>query len=220
MEDIRVILFDLDETLADSCDAILAWWRGYFDEAGEPFPAIADQHLLYTLPQERIVQAFALGEGAKAAYARYLARVGAGNTVSGVRLKSGAKETLDWCKARFDLALATNRSSHLTELLAALGIVGYFDLVISGENAAHFKPHPWGVHQVLKRFGRGPNEVVFVGDSPHDVEFAFNGGIRSVGIGGNWKRGPLVPTWAIDDIRELPDLMQRIVPALGEKLGQ
>jgi HAD superfamily hydrolase (TIGR01509 family) len=218
VEDIRVVLFDLDETLTDSSDAILAWWRGYFTEAGEPFPALAHQHLLYTLPQEEIVQAFALGEGAQAAYARYLARVGVGNTVSGVRLKPGARETLDWCKARFDLALATNRSSQLTQLLARLGIVGYFDLVVSGENAPHFKPHPWGVHHVLKRFGCAAHEVIFVGDSPHDIEFAFNGGIRSVGIGDNWKRGPLVPTWAIDDIRELPGLMQRIVPALREKV--
>ena len=218
MEDVRVILFDLDETLVDSREAILDWWRGYFAEADEPFPPQARQHLLYTLPQEEIVRAFGLGEAAQAVYPGYLARVGVGNTVSGVRLKPGGRETLDWCRARFDLALATNRSSQLSVLLASLGIAEYFDYVVSGENAPHFKPHPWGVHQVLERFGCSPREVIFIGDSPHDVEFAHNGGIRSVGVGENWKRGGHVPTWAIDEIGQFPGLLQRVLPEIREKV--
>lgn len=206
-----VILFDLDETLTDSRDVILDWWRDYFAELGDEFPTSSQQHLFYTLPQEKIVQAFALGDRGESVYSRYLARVGVGNTVCGVRLKAGARHTLDWCRSRFQLALATNRSAHVTHLLDRLGIRGYFDFVVSGENAPHFKPHPWGVQQVLRRFGRPESEVLFVGDSPDDIEFAFNGGLCSIGVGENWKRGSHVPTWAIAQIADLPSLLANLL---------
>jgi phosphoglycolate phosphatase len=133
--------------------------------------------------------------------------VGVGNTVDGIRLKPGARAALDWCRARYVLALATNRSSAVARLLGHLAIAGYWDVIVSGETAPHFKPHPWGVHHVRDRLGLSAEELVFVGDSPHDIEFAVNGGIRSIGIGDNWRRGPHAPTWTLDDISDLPALL-------------
>ena len=208
---IRAVFFDLDETLTDSRDAILDWWRGYWEALGQPFPPAERQHLMYTLPQEEIVAAFELGAPGEAVYARYLKSVGVGNTVSGIRLKPGAKDVLDFCRARYRLALGTNRSAQLTTLLEHLGIHDYFEVIVSGETAPHFKPHPWGVHHVRERLALDATDVVFVGDSPADIAFAVNGGIRSIGLGDSWRRGPHVPTWQIADIAELPALLATIV---------
>ncbi len=210
---LKAVFFDLDETLTDSREAILDWWRGYFECLGRPFLPPQVQHVLYTLPQEHVVPALCPGAEAEEAYARYLALVGVGNTVTGVALKTGARDVLAHCSARFALALGTNRSSGLNALLRHLGIAEFFDVIVSGETAPHFKPHPWGVSHVLDRLSLSRTEVVFVGDSPADIEFAANGGIRSVGLGENWKRGPLAPTWAIDDIVELTALLDRIAAA-------
>jgi phosphoglycolate phosphatase-like HAD superfamily hydrolase len=204
---IRAILFDLDETLADSREAILHWWRGFFEALGHPFPEDR-QHLLYTLPQEAIVDAFGLGDKGIEIYARYLEKVGFGRTVDGIRLKPGARFTLEWCRRRVLLGLATNRSSGLARLLANLKIDSFFDLIVSGETSGRFKPDPWGIDHVCERLRLDRPELLFVGDSPHDIEFAVNGGVRSVGVGDNWKHGAQRPTWTVEEIAALPVLLE------------
>jgi len=208
---IQALIFDLDETLVDSREAILAFWRGLFARLGRPFPPEEQHFLFYTKPVPDTVARFLPDEEGQRGYREYRAAVGVGRTLDGARLKPGTPAALDWCYERFLLALITNRGPTAVPLLEQLKLDHYFRLVITGDTTLHFKPHPWGVEHVLAELALSREEALFVGDSSADIECAANAGVRSVGIGGNWKLdSPLSPTWELDSIADLPRLLTEI----------
>ena len=123
---------------------------------------------------------------------------------------TGAAETLAYCRERYRLAVLSNRGPTAMPLLEMLGILDLFDPVITADNAPRHKPDPWGVLHVMKELHVGTEELILVGDAPADIGCAVNAGIRSVGVGDNWKRGEHEPTWAIERIDQLPDLLGRL----------
>lgn len=94
-------------------------------------------------------------------------------------LHAGIEEVLDLLK-RHDIRLAvfTGKGRKTTTItLNALHLASYFDLVVSGNDVVHHKPHPEGILRVLERFGISPGEALMVGDSMSDVKAARAAGV-------------------------------------------
>ena len=71
------------------------------------------------------------------------------------------------------LGCVTNKSQRFTQpLLDALGLAGYFELVVCGDTTAHKKPHPAPLLYAADFFAVAPTQVLFVGDSANDVHAA------------------------------------------------
>ena len=74
----------------------------------------------------------------------------------------------------YKIACCSNsiRKSVLT-MLSKLGIIEYFDLILSNEDVKNSKPHPEIYWKAISMLGMLPDEVVIVEDSPHGLLSAY-----------------------------------------------
>lgn len=81
------------------------------------------------------------------------------------------------------IVLVTSDGPAVTgECLKGLGIDKYFDLVFTDDGTHPNKPDPFMINKLCADYGFSKSEVVMVGDTLADMNFAINGGVRSVGL--------------------------------------
>ncbi|MBA8842195.1 phosphoglycolate phosphatase [Ochrobactrum sp. RH1CCR137] len=124
-------------------------------------------------------------------------------------------ETLETLRAMgFRLGIATNDSEAGAHATAkALGIDGFFDVVIGYNTAARPKPYPDPLLYFAEKLGLAPHEIAMVGDNLHDLETAHAAGAGlAVGVlSGNSPREALEPhaDIVLDSVAGLPELLKR-----------
>jgi dTDP-glucose pyrophosphorylase len=62
--------------------------------------------------------------------------------------------------------------------LTNLGIINYFDLILSNESVKHSKPHPEIYWKAMSYFGALPSDTLIVEDSPTGLTAAFKSGAK------------------------------------------
>lgn len=73
----------------------------------------------------------------------------------------------------FGLACVTNKAEVFTlPLLRATGLLGFFDIVVSGDSLPKKKPDPMPLLHACKHFGIQPREMLLIGDSLNDAQAA------------------------------------------------
>jgi phosphoglycolate phosphatase len=87
-------------------------------------------------------------------------------------MEPGLKEALEVLKLRFGLAVATNRSNTINDVLEWNGLVEYFAIVVSSLDVKNPKPHPEALWKILRFFSIGPHQALYIGDSSVDRETA------------------------------------------------
>src|SRR5258708_1634766 len=90
---------------------------------------------------------------------------------------------LSGLKARYRLALATNRSATIPALIDYLGLDGIFDAVASARDKVRPKPAPDIIELCLTRAGVAAARAVYVGDSETDLVAAQAAGVHFLGVG-------------------------------------
>lgn len=100
------------------------------------------------------------------------------------RLYPGARETLAALAARgLRLALISNATSHqlIVDITRKLGIVRYFDPLVTSAGFGRPKPHPSIFMHVLEAWGLSPIDAVMIGDTlGADILGANTVGLRSI----------------------------------------
>jgi len=102
---------------------------------------------------------------------------------------------------------ATTKGTPTTRLvLERFGLLPYFDHV-QGTDGFPAKPHPDVIFKALGGLAASPEDCLFVGDSPADVEAAHRAGVKSCAVTyGYGKREDLAkwqPHYWADDLAEL-----------------
>jgi HAD superfamily hydrolase (TIGR01549 family) len=69
---------------------------------------------------------------------------------------------------------------------ARLPIEHLFETVVGGDETEQHKPHPAPLLLALERMGASPEDAVYVGDSPFDMEAAKAAGLYAIGV--SWGR--------------------------------
>jgi len=110
------------------------------------------------------------------------------------------------------LALVSNGSrTRVEKELTRFGLGRFFEAVVFGEKKEELKPSPVMVQRALGALGVKPPDVVYVGDSPADVQAAKNAKVHSVAIA----RGPIQaerlrreePDWMFADLDEMANFL-------------
>ena len=133
---------------------------------------------------------------------------------SGSRLFPQVKETLARpAEQGYPMALVTNKPTpFVAPLLAALGIIDYFSLIIGGDDVVEKKPHPAPLYLVLGKLGLRAHELLFVGDSRNDIQAAQGAGCPSAALTYGYNYGEAIALSHPDRVLErFADLL----PALG-----
>jgi len=98
--------------------------------------------------------------------------------------------------------------------LGELGIADVFDTVLAFDGVHPPKPDPYYMTKFLTEHGFSSDEVLMVGDTDNDIQFAKNSGVRSVGVAKNEANANELKRCGADfilrDVSEIPDLLARI----------
>jgi HAD superfamily hydrolase (TIGR01509 family) len=172
------VIFDVDGTLTRTNDLIFASFNHvaerYLGHRFTPAQIIA----LFGPPEEGAVQKVFGPENLERIMDELLAFYASQHSAM-ASLHAGIEEILDLLK-RYGVRLAvfTGKGRKTTAItLNALHLASYFELVISGNDVLHHKPHPEGILRVLERFRSSPDEALMVGDSLSDIKAARAAGV-------------------------------------------
>jgi HAD superfamily hydrolase (TIGR01509 family) len=233
---IRVITFDLDNTLWDVEPALLRaeqaqqdWLKRHRPGAVEAYDHAGlwefkksvwkrHPHLLHNVSAIRIQMLYELQRAA--GYDEQEARSGAEQAFSvflaerqQVELYAEALAVLEELASSYTLGALTNGNADVYKTDAA----DYFDFAFLAEEIGASKPHPDMFHAALQRTGADPHNVIHVGDDPeHDVAGANALGMHTVWMNSrnrSWPGGPPADR-VIANLRELPAAIAEIAAGL------
>ena len=131
----------------------------------------------------------------------------------------GVREALDsWRATGTAMAVLTNKPERFSrDLIAGLGLKGYFEPIYGGNSFDTKKPDPYGLRRIMSERGFPPDETLMVGDSSVDVLTARNAGVSCAGVTfglrpEDFERHP--PDVLVDDMRDLePSLNALLAPS-------
>ncbi|HZZ85029.1 MAG TPA: HAD-IA family hydrolase [Anaeromyxobacteraceae bacterium] len=210
------VLFDLDGTLVDTIEFILSSVRHTFDGYRGRCPTDAEWIAGIGTPLRGQLADFAL---APADVEPLLERYRAHQRLHFERMTrpyDGAVEVVRGLKERgHPLAVVTAKLQEPAERAVRLiGIADCMDAIVSADSCPRNKPHPDPVLLALSRLDRGPEEAVFIGDSPHDIAAGNAAGTASAAaLWGACSREVLVaarPGHLLESIAEVPGLVVRL----------
>lgn len=120
----------------------------------------------------------------------------------------GVIEGLDAFRAMgLKLACITNKAERFTlPLLRDTGLIGYFELILSGDTLPEKKPSPMPLRHACQVFGIAPAELLLIGDSLNDTQAARAAGCPVFCVPYGYNRGRPVEELDLD----------RVVPSLAE----
>ncbi|WP_347814366.1 NUDIX hydrolase N-terminal domain-containing protein [Alkalihalobacillus sp. LMS39] len=86
-------------------------------------------------------------------------------------------------KKGMKLGIVTGKGKRSLNLsLDALQMTTLFDVIITGDDVLHPKPHPEGVIKALTLLGVQESDAVFIGDSDADIEAGNRANVHTVGV--------------------------------------
>lgn len=127
-----------------------------------------------------------------------------------VPVTKGLTEVLEWIRAEgFKTGLASSSDRMLVDrVLRALGVIEYFDIIVTGDEVAEKKPSPDVYEKVLKVAGVRCEDAFAVEDSTAGVEAAKRAGIYCYGYRNvtSGEQDLSRSDRIIDDLRDMIDL--------------
>ena len=207
------VLFDLDGTLIDSIELILASMRYSFAKCRAPVPTDAEWLTGVGTPLRTMFQRYASDEAEIDRFIAAYREHQIANHDDVVRSYDQVEATVA-CLAKngHPLAVVTSKTEALARRgLEHVGIMKYFAAIIGCDTCQRHKPHPEPVLTALDRLGYAASEAVFVGDSVHDVESGNAAGVLTIAaLWGPFSREQLAvacPDRYLERIGELPQLL-------------
>jgi len=191
MPDLRLVIFDVDGTLVDSQNMIVAAMEVAFEAATLPLPdrtallsivgMSLPEAMLRLVPGASDVVVGTLVDGYRSAYFRLRQTLGSAESSP---LFDGMAEVLRGLAAEpwTLLAVATGKSRRgLDKLIEGHGWQGLF---VSGQTADDHpsKPNPAMIEQILRDTGVAADRAVMIGDTSFDMDMARAAGVRSIAV--------------------------------------
>ncbi|WP_246516428.1 pyrophosphatase PpaX [Salicibibacter cibarius] len=207
MDDVNTVLFDLDGTLIDTNDLIIAsfvhtlehYYPGRFErEDILDFigPSLADT--FHNLDTDRAEEMMTMYREHNHARHDEL-----------VKEYTGVRETLEQlASASFRLGIVTTKRGETAwKGLNLMGINSFFKTVITLDDVENAKPHPEPLEKAMKALGATATETLMVGDNVHDIEGGKNAGTKTAAVAWSIKGVDAMrkhkPDVILDDMRDL-----------------
>ena len=212
-ENIRLIVFDVDGTLAETDD--------YYIERS----SVLGHKLLPFLSVERLEKfnrpVIMAGETVLHGFYRLLDLVGLDKLLSKLHSRfsvkeaykyreiDGMKETLQKLSAKYMLGIITSGGRRSTEaFIEKFALEELIQFVISSEDCTFIKPHPAPMLKIAETAGVMPENCMLVGDTVFDILCAHRAGAYAVAVKSGFdsvrflkiSRADLI----LDSVRDLP----------------
>ena len=177
----RALIWDLDGTLLDSYDAILAGLEETYATYQLPFDraSIKDyilkysvQDLLVAVAEEHQLDVTDLNHRRAESLAERNAQV---------LLMEGARDVLSWVKnAGIEQFVYTHKGENALVILRDLGLESFFTEILTSQSGFARKPDPEAAIYLMEKYELHPEKIYYIGDRSLDVDFARNSQIQSI----------------------------------------
>ena len=177
MKNIRVLIFDCDGVMFDSRQSNISYYNHLLEHFD--LPPMTKGQVAYVHAHTAVDSIRHIFEGTHLfEKAINLAR-GIDYTpfIGKMILYPGLTDLLEELKPRLGLAVATNRSTTIQNVLNTFGLESYFDIVVSSLDVKKPKPDPESLFKILDFFDITPHEALYVGDTVVDYETAHGAGV-------------------------------------------
>ncbi len=169
---VSAIVFDCDGVIFDSRQANVNFYNHLLARFNLPPMADSDVSVVHMRTAEDSVRHIFKGTPHEEEAQAYRLAVDYTPFIRDMVMEPGLKELLALLKRRHRLAIATNRSTTIGQVLESFGLAAYFDMVVSSLDVRRPKPHPEPLLKILDFFQLPPEAAVYIGDSPIDGETA------------------------------------------------
>ena len=196
-------IWDLDGTLLDSYEAILAGIEETYHQFSIPFDKekvrtfilkYSVQDLLVQVAEERGLDV----DGLNQVRAQSLAEKNAQ-----VILMPGALEVLSWANQQgIQQFVYTHKGDNALTILRELGLDVYFTEILTSQSGFARKPNPEATTYLINKYHLKPDRTYYIGDRTLDIEFAQNSGIQSI----NFLETPVDCNYQITSLEDIPSL--------------
>lgn len=208
---IRAVVFDWDGTLLDSYHADATAYQEMFQKLGIAW-GIAELEKHYSPNWHRVYRAAGIPRKRWAEADRLWQAAYAHLRPS---LMAGTRRVLRQLAGDYALGLVTSGNrTRVRGQLRKFGFTQIFRAAVFAEDAQKRKPHPAALKLALARMRMKPQECVYVGDSPEDMEMARRAGVRAIAVLGpfpNHLRLRAANADALlESLEELPATLKRL----------
>lgn len=230
MTTIKVIAFDLDDTLWDLKPVIIraeqrlqSWLLGAVPQLD--YNSERTREIRQSLLQEeaslsgrvtelrrRVIERVLIESGVARATASVLANDAMEEFLiarNEIDLFEGAYDALSHLSLKYTLGALTNGNADVRRL----GLDHLFSFVFSAEQVGAPKPDPALFHSAIRWAGVTPSEMVYVGDDPVlDIDAAKRTGLKTIWVRTDRKPEPgeTIPDETIGHVRDLPAAIARL----------
>jgi len=230
---IKLLIFDLDGTLADTITdithavnyAVKPFGVGPFtiesikSMVGSGISKLLES-LISTHPsipplsrggnrgvKEGVVEVSSTEEAVKRFLDYYSAHI-----VDNTKIYPHVKETLSQLRDYKKAVVSNKREGLSKKVLEGLEILNFFDVVFGSDSVPERKPSPVPVFELMKRFGASRDETVIIGDSNFDIEAGKSAGVRTVAVTYGYRNREVLKEadYMIDSFDALLDILPRL----------
>lgn len=177
----RAFIWDLDGTLLDSYDAILAGLEETYACYQLPFDraSIKDYILKHSVQDLLVVVAAEYQLDVTDLNHRRAESLAEKNAQ--VLLMEGARDVLSWAKdAGIEQFVYTHKGENALVILRDLGLESFFKEILTSQSGFARKPNPEAARYLMKKYGLEPENTYYIGDRSLDIDFARNSQIQSI----------------------------------------
>ena len=209
---INTILFDLDGTLVNTNDLIIA---SFTDTLNRFYPNKYNREQILQFIGPPLVESFNSVDPQRAAelVAHYREHNYRHHDLL-VKEYEGVFETVESLKQQgYKLGIVSTKIREgIYRGLKAGRIDPFFDVIVGLDDVTAAKPDPEPIHKALHLLGSTPAEAMMVGDNHHDIEAGKNAGVLTAGVAWTVKGREYLntfnPDYMLENMRDLLDILQ------------
>jgi pyrophosphatase PpaX len=214
------VLFDLDGTLVDSIELIVAAAMNAFASRPGPSPTEAQIRATIGRPLPTTFGPWLVSEDDLPFLISKYREYQLAHHDRLTNAYDGIVEAVSALhRAGLALGVVTSKVGFMAHrALEHTGLAGFMRCVVASDSTQRHKPHPEPVQLALDTLGYAPADAVFVGDSPYDMEAGAAAGVRCVGVAwGAFEAPTLLSAGASAVLQRPEELMSLLQPWVRQR---
>lgn len=216
----KLILFDLDGTLADSLQDLADSCNYALQQNGFPIHPVADYRYLVGQGVDRLLldasPEYAHDAQQQAALKQAFRQYYHEHFLDATRLYPGISAMLETLHhTGYQMGLLSNKpDAFVTLIVESLSLSPYLDAYVGQRDGIARKPDPTAALQMIKQLGCSAADTCYVGDSNVDIQTAQNAGIRSIGVSWGFRGRTELEQSGADDVVDTPAQLTALLTSI------
>lgn len=176
-------IWDLDGTLLDSYEAILAGIQETYNQFGLPFHREEIRAFILRYSVQELLERDAERYGLDMDELNQVRAASLREKNVAIQLMDGARDVLTWTAQQgIENFIFTHKGDNALRILEDLGLASYFKEVVTGDRGFARKPAPDALLYLIDKYDLAKERTYYIGDRLLDVEAARRAGVHSLNL--------------------------------------